>query len=280
MPRKKKLTTSLENLFPESAGTSPQPESHTPEIVLPEAVENIETASHEPPPPAGIEAPDMSAIPDVAAISEQSRMALQEALAALDDDADLAEASEEAWSYETESLDEMEAVYAQEQRQTPPAARPAAAAVKMLHLVVFKLADEVYGVDIAAIEQIIEPQRITTVPRTPPYIAGLTNLRGTVLPVIDLRKRLGLLAQEPTRETRIVVAQIRNTRLGMIVDAVTEVRHVPEASVEPPSPLVTTLDSTYITGIAKLSGENKGRDAGHLIVLLDLEQILPSAGMV
>ncbi|MBN2005332.1 MAG: purine-binding chemotaxis protein CheW [Anaerolineae bacterium] len=150
----------------------------------------------------------------------------------------------------------------------------------MLQAVVFKLADEVYGVDIAAIEQIIELQRITTVPHTPPYIAGLTNLRGTVLPVIDLRKRLELPVKDPTREMRIIVAQIRGARVGMIVDTVTEVLHIPEANVEPPSPLVTTIDSAYIIGIAKLSEEARSREAGPLVVLVDLEQILPDVSTV
>ncbi len=279
MPRKKKLTSSLENLFPESAGTPPQPESPAPESVPLEAIENAEPAPSETPPPAEAKTPDMSAIPDMAAISEQSRLALQEALAALEDTAGMESTSEASDTFfETDSfeepLNEIEIPYAREREAISTETVPEAAA-ELLHLVVLKLADEVYGVDIAAIEQIIELQRITAVPRTLPYIAGLTNLRGTILPVIDLRKRLGLPAQDPTRETRIVVAQIRSIRVGMIVDAVTEVRHVPESCVEPPSPLVTTLDSSYITGIAKLSGENNESNAEPLIILLDLEQILP-----
>lgn len=143
-------------------------------------------------------------------------------------------------------------------------------------LVILGLADEWYGVDIAAVEQIIEPQRITPVPNTPPYIAGLTNLRGTVLPVVDLRRRLNLPASGLTQDTRIMVAQIHRMQVGMIVDTVTEVLRVPERVIEPPSPLVTSVDSMYISGIARIAAPHKGGDADRLIVLLDLEQILPN----
>ena len=133
-------------------------------------------------------------------------------------------------------------------------------------LVVFILAKEHYGVRIAAVESIIKMQPITAVPRAPVFVDGVTNLRGRVLPVIDLRKRFGLPAEEPTKDTRIVVVEMNGTLVGMIVDAVSEVLRVPVESVEPPSPIVTTVDSAFITGIAKV-GER-------LIILLDLEKVL------
>jgi purine-binding chemotaxis protein CheW len=133
-------------------------------------------------------------------------------------------------------------------------------------LVVFDLANEHYGVDIGAVESIIKLQPITAVPHAPRFVEGITNLRGTVLPVIDLRKRFGLPIKEATRETRIVVAEMDDTQVGMMVDAVTEVLRVDEEAIEPPSPIVATVDSTFITGIAKVDGR--------LIILLDLGKVL------
>ena len=134
------------------------------------------------------------------------------------------------------------------------------------HLVVFTLTNEHYGVNIAAVSEIIMLQPITFVPRAPAFVEGVTNLRGKVLPVIDLRKRFGLAVQESTRDTRIVVAEINHVSVGMIVDAVNEVLRVPAGSIEPPSPVVTTVDSAFISGIAKVGTR--------LIILLDLERVL------
>jgi purine-binding chemotaxis protein CheW len=133
-------------------------------------------------------------------------------------------------------------------------------------LVIFDLANEHYAVDIAAVDSIIEIQSITAVPRAPQFIEGITNLRGVVLPVIDLRKRFGLEVQETTRKTRIVVVEMDSMAVGLIVDAVTEVIRIPEDAIEPLSPIVTTVDSTFITGVAKVDER--------LIILLDLNKVL------
>jgi len=142
-------------------------------------------------------------------------------------------------------------------------------------LVIFTLAQEHYGVGIAAVDSIIKLQPITAVPHAPSFVEGVTNLRGKVLPVIDLRKRFGLPVAAPTRETRIVVTELQHSAVGMLVDAVSEVLHVSEEAIEPPSPIVSTVDSTFITGIAKVNGHGaEGSNAGRLIILLDLEQVL------
>ncbi len=132
--------------------------------------------------------------------------------------------------------------------------------------VIFNLAEEPYAVNIAAVDSIIKLQPITYVPHAPKAIIGVTNLRGKVLPVLDLRRRFELPVQEPTKLTRIIVAILNANMVGMLVDSVTEVRYIPSETVEPPSPLVTTLDSAFITGIAKI-GER-------LIILLDLDKVL------
>lgn len=133
-------------------------------------------------------------------------------------------------------------------------------------LVVFHVADELYAVDIAAVEGIIKMQPITNVPHAPKFVEGVTNLRGTVLPVVDMRQRFGLALMEETKDTRIIVVEMNGLTVGMIVDAVNEVLRVPAEDIEPPSPMVTTVDSTFITGIAKVDDR--------LIILLDLAKVL------
>ncbi len=133
-------------------------------------------------------------------------------------------------------------------------------------LVVFELANEQYGVDIAMVEGIIKMQPITVVPQAPSFVEGVTNLRGSVLPVIDLRKRFNLPQEEATKNSRIIHIAIDNVKVGMIVDAVSEVLLVSEEAIEPTPPIVTTVDSAFITGIAKLEGR--------LIILLDLGKVL------
>ncbi len=132
--------------------------------------------------------------------------------------------------------------------------------------VIFDLSDEHYGVDIAAVESIIKIQPITSMPQSPSFVEGITNLRGEVLPVIDLRKRFELASKDISKETRIVVVNINGTTVGMIVDAVSEVLTISDDVIEPPPPMVTTVDTAFITSIAKL--EDK------LVILLDLAKVL------
>ena len=133
-------------------------------------------------------------------------------------------------------------------------------------LVIFELAKEFYGVDISTVEAIIKMQPITAVPHAPAFVEGVTNLRGAVLPVMDLRKRFGLSPQAETKDSRIVVVVMGGLKVGIVVDGVSEVLRVVEDSIEPPSPLVSTVDSEFITGIAKV--------AERLIILLDLSKVL------
>ena len=133
-------------------------------------------------------------------------------------------------------------------------------------LVVFDLADEAYGVDISSVREIIRMQEITRVPRAPDYVEGVINLRGRVIPVVDLRKRFGFTVTEWTKDTRIVVIDIGKQDIGVVVDAVNEVLRLSAGAVEPPSSVITTSESEYLVGIAKLESR--------LIILLDLEQAL------
>ncbi|MCH7745210.1 MAG: chemotaxis protein CheW [Chloroflexi bacterium] len=134
-------------------------------------------------------------------------------------------------------------------------------------LVVFDLASEAYGVDIGAVREIIRMQDITKVPRTPDFVEGVINLRGKVIPVVDLRKRFDLpVPEKQSKDNRIVVVDIGGQDIGVMVDAVTEVLRIATDSVAPPSSVITGTDSDYLLGIVKLESR--------LIILLDLEKVL------
>jgi purine-binding chemotaxis protein CheW len=133
-------------------------------------------------------------------------------------------------------------------------------------LVIFNLANETYGVDISKVQEIIRLQDITKVPKTAQFIEGVINLRGNVIPVIDLRKRFSFSERENTNATRIVVVESGPYTIGMIVDSVSEVIRITEDSVEPPSNIMLDIDSDYILGVCKLNDR--------LIVLLDLSKVL------
>jgi len=133
-------------------------------------------------------------------------------------------------------------------------------------LVVFQLAAELYGVEIARVHEIIRLPTVTRVPRAPSFVEGIINLRGKVIPVVDLRRRFGLPTAAHTRASRIVVVELGDQVVGIIVDGVSEVLRVNSSIVEPPSPVVAGLDSEYLEGIAKLPDR--------LVILLDLDRVL------
>lgn len=133
-------------------------------------------------------------------------------------------------------------------------------------LVVFELANEFYGINIAMVESIIKLQAITQLPQTPAYVKGVTNLRGSVLPVIDLRARFALEAQAETRQTRIIIVTMGKLKVGVVVDGVSEVLRVADELVEPLPAMVNTVNSVFLKGIARL--ENR------LIILLELSKVL------
>ena len=138
-------------------------------------------------------------------------------------------------------------------------------------LVVFDIAGEHYGVDIAAVREIIQMQSVTAVPDSARFVEGLINLRGVVIPVVDLRKRFGFAATEYNKDTRIMVISSRGQDIGMIVDSVTEVLRISSDSIEPTSNVVTNADSRYLLGTAKLPDR--------LIILVDVEQLLSDGDM-
>ena len=136
------------------------------------------------------------------------------------------------------------------------------------HVVVFRLADEFYALDIQAVQEIVRMQTITSIPGSDAWVRGITNLRGRVVPVLDLRVRCGVQAAEPTPETRIVVVTSATGMVGLVVDGVSEVIRIPADQVESPSAIVSVPANAYLRGIAKLEGR--------LISLMDLDGVLPS----
>ncbi|MEN3185354.1 MAG: chemotaxis protein CheW [Atribacterota bacterium] len=135
-----------------------------------------------------------------------------------------------------------------------------------LQLVAFQLGEESYGVDIAQVQEIIRMQPVTKVPGAPTFVEGVINLRGRVIPVLDLRKRFNLPARQDTKDTRIVVVEVPPHTVGMIVDAVDEVLRISDDKVEPPSPFIASIDTEYLRGVGKLEGK--------LLILLDLSKVL------
>ena len=135
------------------------------------------------------------------------------------------------------------------------------------HVVIFRLAGEYYALDIQTVQEIVRMQTITSIPGSDFWVEGITNLRGRVVPVIDLRKRCGVEAGEYTAETRIVVVSSANGMVGLIVDAVSEVMRIPGEQVEPPSAIVSVPQNVYLRGIAKLDDR--------LVSLMNLDGVLP-----
>lgn len=154
--------------------------------------------------------------------------------------------------------------------RTTPATDAASAAAEE-HVVIFRLADEFYALDIQAVQEIVRMQAITSIPGSDAWVEGITNLRGRVVPVIDLRKRCGIEPRAHTADTRIVVVGSSSGMVGLIVDSVSEVMRIPGDQIEEPSAIVSVPENTYLRGIAKL--EN------HLVSLMDLDRVLPSGGV-
>jgi len=138
-------------------------------------------------------------------------------------------------------------------------------------MVVFTLSTETFAVEVSAVEAIIKLQAITKVPHAPTHVVGVTNLRGNIVPVIDLKKRLSLPITESTNDTRIIVAIMQDSKIGMVVDSVSQVVEIDDAQIEQTPQMSTSIDSSYIRGIVKI--ENL------LVIMLDLEKVFSEEKM-
>jgi len=140
------------------------------------------------------------------------------------------------------------------------------AVVATEHLATFFLDLEEYGVDVRLVQEIIRITQITQVPRAPEFIRGVINLRGRIIPVVDLKRKLGLGEVVPARASRIVVVKVRERLIGLLVDGASQVLKVPLSTIEAAPDEVVEIDANYIRGVAKLESR--------LIILIDLLKVL------
>ena len=136
----------------------------------------------------------------------------------------------------------------------------------LLQLVTFNISQEEFGIDILKVQEIIRTMEITKVPRAPEFVEGVINLRGKVIPIIDLRRRFGMDPRKHDNQTRIVVVELLGMIVGFVVDSVSEVLRIPVDTVVPPPAIVSGIDSEYISGVGKLDDR--------LLILIDLEKLL------
>lgn len=140
---------------------------------------------------------------------------------------------------------------------------------EILQLVTFTLGSEEYAVDILKVQEINRMKEITRVPNSPSYVEGVINLRGKVIPVVNLRKKFGLAERESDEQSRIMIMDIQGITMGLVVDSVSEVLRVPANIVEPTPPMASNISTEFIKGIAKLEDR--------LIILLDMDRLLGKA---
>src|ERR1700676_963405 len=137
---------------------------------------------------------------------------------------------------------------------------------KDLQVVGFRIGNETYGVRIGAVREIVRVPEITAVPSAPDLIEGVINLRGKIIPVMDLRKRFGQTEVHHDKKNRILVVELDNKLLGLIVNAASEVLKIPPSEVASPDSVFAEDGSSYVTGVGKLKGR--------LIILLDIAKLL------
>lgn len=138
--------------------------------------------------------------------------------------------------------------------------------IKEIQVACFRLVDDLYAVDIMRIKEIIRPQKLTSLPKAPPFIDGVINLRGVVIPVVDLRKRFEMPQRETGSATRLLIVRLSDQTLGLVVDDVTEVITVPVRDIKPPPAVSDGAIADYLLGVC-LAGDV-------LVMLLDIDRLL------
>jgi len=140
--------------------------------------------------------------------------------------------------------------------------------IEYIQQVTFRIAKEIYGVDIHQVQEIIMMQDITQIPHAHDFVEGVLNLRGNVIPVVDLRRRLNFEPQEYGRNTRIVVVSVEEKIIGIIVDKVEEVTELSSDCIEPPPAMLSGIGREYLKGVGKRNDR--------IIILLDINKIFNS----
>ncbi|NUN71417.1 MAG: purine-binding chemotaxis protein CheW [Bacteroidetes bacterium] len=137
---------------------------------------------------------------------------------------------------------------------------------ELLQLVRFNIGEEEFGVDILKVQEINRMLDVTQVPNAPGYIDGVINLRGKVIPIVNLRERFHMPRKERDKDTRIIIVELSGRTVGFLVDGVNEVLRIPKSVTEPPPSITSDAQTEYITGVGKLDDQ--------LLLLLDLEKVL------
>jgi purine-binding chemotaxis protein CheW len=137
---------------------------------------------------------------------------------------------------------------------------------KELQVVGFRIGRETFGLPISIVREIVRVPEITAVPNAPDYIEGVINLRGRIIPVVDLRKRFGEEVEAASKKHRIVVVEMESRRIGLLVNSASEVLKIPPSEIEAPHNVFQEGELNYITGVGKLRGR--------LVILLDLNKVL------
>jgi len=130
----------------------------------------------------------------------------------------------------------------------------------------FSVGEEEYGLELLRVKEVIRVRGITWLPKAPSFVKGIINLRGDVIPIIDLRDKFGLESHEDTAQTRVIVVEVEGRLIGMVVDSASQVVRIPLDQIDPPPPVLGGLSQELITGVGKL--EDK------LVILLDPDAIL------
>ncbi len=140
---------------------------------------------------------------------------------------------------------------------------------EQLQLVTFGVGSEEFAVDILSVQEINRMMELTRIPQCPPEVEGVINLRGRIIPVVDLRKRFGLEASKQDEQSRIVVVEVHEKTIGFLVDRVHEVLRIDRSIVEQAPSIVSSIDSEYIAGVGKLEDR--------LLILLDLGRLFAAS---
>ncbi len=133
-------------------------------------------------------------------------------------------------------------------------------------LISFEVGEEEYGLEILRVKEVIRIREITRLPKAPHFVRGIINLRGDIIPIIDLRDRFGLEERAYSTMTRVIVVDVEGRLVGMVVDAASQVVRIPSDQIDPPPPIVGGLSAEYIKGVGKLEER--------LVILLNIDRIL------
>jgi purine-binding chemotaxis protein CheW len=139
-------------------------------------------------------------------------------------------------------------------------------ASELKQLIGFAVGAEEYGLELLRVKEVIRMRQITWLPKAPSCIKGIINLRGDVIPIIDLRERFGLAAREQSAMTRIIVVDVEGKSVGMVVDSASQVLRVPADQFDPPPPVMGKVSRELITAVGKLGDQ--------LIIMIDVDKIL------